>query len=85
MENWEINLFWSTWYAYVLFGALIFLNFIIAEVSNSYEIVKENIASLIYKERAGLIAEAEAIMLTRTKQANPHYFPKYIVVREIEV
>jgi len=33
-------LFWSTWVLMVIFSALIFLNFIIAEVSNSYFMVK---------------------------------------------
>jgi hypothetical protein len=36
-------LFWIIWVLMVLFSALIFLNFIIAEVSNSYQTVKENI------------------------------------------
>merc|ERR1719473_918343 len=48
-------LFWSVWVIMVLFSALIFLNFIIAEVSSSYNKVKRNIEALIYKERAGLI------------------------------
>jgi len=33
-------LFWATWVLMVIFSALIFLNFIIAEVSNSYNTVK---------------------------------------------
>jgi len=66
-EDWEQWMFWVAWYSYVIFGTLIFLNFIIAEVSNSYEIVKINLNQLIYKERAGLIAEVEAIMLDSTR------------------
>lgn len=54
-------LFWMIWVMMVLFSALIFLNFIIAEVSNSYQTVKVNIDALIYKERAGLVMEAEDI------------------------
>ena len=83
-KDWEQRMFWITWYSYVIFGTLIFLNFIIAEVSNSYEIVRENINQLIYKERAGLIAEVEAIMLDSTIENNPHFFPKYLVSREVE-
>lgn len=46
--HWELNakqhiLFWITWVIMVIFSSLIFLNFIIAEVSNSYANVKENI------------------------------------------
>ena len=58
----EHILFWIVWVIMVLFSSLIFLNFIIAEVSNSYEKVKENIDALIYKERAALINEAEDIL-----------------------
>ena len=55
-------MFWVVWVIMVIFSALIFLNFIIAEVSASYEKVKANIDALIYKERATLINEAEDIM-----------------------
>jgi hypothetical protein len=68
----------------VIFSSLIFLNFIIAEVSNSYAKVKVNIDSLIYKERAGLINEAEDIMSKKTKETNKIKFPRYIVVRDKE-
>ena len=74
----EHILFWIVWVIMVLFSALIFLNFIIAEVSSSYEKVKENIDELIYKERAALINEAEDIM---SDKKNLKKFPKYIVIR----
>uniref|UniRef100_A0A7S3ILI3 Ion transport domain-containing protein n=1 Tax=Strombidium inclinatum TaxID=197538 RepID=A0A7S3ILI3_9SPIT len=77
-------LFWITWVLMVIFSSLIFLNFIIAEVSNSYANVKVNIDALIYKERAGLINEAEDIMSANTKKTNKTKFPKYIVIRENE-
>ena len=48
-------LFWLIWVVTVVFSALIFLNFIIAEVSNSYNRINANIGALVYKERAGLI------------------------------
>ena len=51
----------------VVVALLVMLNFIIAEVSNSYEVVKENLEALIYKERAGLISEAEAVLPTSIK------------------
>lgn len=40
LEPAEHIMFWSSWVIMVLFSALIFLNFIIAEVSNSYATVK---------------------------------------------
>ena len=48
-------LFWTTWILMVIFSALIFLNFIIAEVSNSYNTVQTDIATRIYRERATMI------------------------------
>ena len=80
----EHNLFWVVWVIMVIFSALIFLNFIIAEVSSSYEAVKSNIDALIYKERAALINEAEDIMSSKTRQQDKIKFPKYIVIREME-
>jgi hypothetical protein len=77
-------LFWITWLIMVIFSSLIFLNFIIAEVSSSYNKVKQNIDSLIYKERAALISEVEDIKWKRTKTKNKRQFPKFIVVREQE-
>lgn len=77
-------IFWITWVVMVLFMMLIFLNFIIAEVSNSYQKVKDNIDSMIYKERAKLIAEAEDLMSESEKLTNKLNFPTYIVVRQLE-
>lgn len=59
-ESRDIHIvFWLVWLIMVVFSSLIFLNFIIAEVCNSYAVVSSNIDALIYKERAFLIAEAE--------------------------
>ena len=63
----ENALYWIIWLMVVVMTCIIFLNFIIAEVSNSYAGVKEHIDALIYKERAGLIEEAEDIMSKTTK------------------
>jgi hypothetical protein len=79
----EHYLFWFCWFFMTIFSLLIFLNFIIAEVSNSYQDVKDNIDFLIYKERAGLINEAEDI-LTDNILNNKIKFPRYMVSRQIE-
>jgi len=71
----------TVWIIAVIFSSLIFLNFIIAEVSASYEKVKEEIDALIYKERALLIAEAEDIIPKSVRQKNKEFFPEYIVIR----
>ena len=80
----EHMLFWIVWVIMVIFSALIFLNFIIAEVSSSYEQVSSNIEALIYKERAALINEAEDILSARTKEEDKEKFPKYIIIRQME-
>ena len=79
----EHILFWIVWVIMVIFSALIFLNFIIAEVSSSYEQVKANIDARIYQARAALINEAEDIMSAKAKK-DEHKFPKYIIVRRPE-
>lgn len=60
--DWIHYLFWFMWCTYVLFGNIIILNFIIAEVSNSYSKVKENIDQLVWKERAIMCTEIEDVM-----------------------
>ena len=79
------QLFWIVWVMMVIFSALIFLNFIIAEVSNSYAGVQRSISELIYKERAGLVMEAEDFIGEKQKHAQKDKFPQYIVIREQEV
>ena len=74
-------LFWIMFVISLIFSSLVFLNFIIAEVTNSYNTVNENIQSLIYKERAELIKEAEDIMFNTTKM-DKSLFPKFIIIRE---
>ena len=78
------NLFWLAWFIMVVLCSLVFLNFIIAEVCNSYQTVKDNIDSLIYKERAGLISEAEDIMTANAKR-HKYKFPKYLITREVDI
>jgi hypothetical protein len=81
LQHW---LFWAIWILMVLFSSLIFLNFIIAEVSNSYQTVKDDIDALIYKERAGLIDEVENITRDKTLKTDKKSFPKFVVIRETE-
>jgi len=75
-------LFWVIWFIVVVMTCIVFLNFIIAEVSASYEKVNEKVKGLIEQERAQLINEAEDMMLESQKQ-NPMIFPKYLITREV--
>ena len=59
------------WLAIFYLGCLIFSNFIIAEVLSTYETVKKDIDSLIYKERATMVAEVEEMFSEYYIQKNP--------------
>jgi len=56
---WEQIVYWVLWYIVVTITLIVFLNFIIAEVSASYQMVKDSIDVLCMKEKATLIQEAE--------------------------
>lgn len=79
----ENLLYWIIWLIVVIVTCIIFLNFIIAEASASYEKVKENLDAMTNKEKAKLIAEAET-MFFESKKDNLR-FPKYIVIRKAEI
>ena len=63
----ENALFWIIWLMVVVMTCIIFLNFIIAEASASYEKVKENLQSMINIEKSQLIGEAEGMIFKSTK------------------
>ena len=81
----EARLFWFVWLLAFMMGCLIFLNFIIAEVSDSYAKVKEDIDRLIYKERATMVKEVEDFLSEGYKIEKTMLFPKQgVVVREVD-
>lgn len=55
LEPMESSIYWFVWILIVVLTCIVFLNFIIAEVSASYEKVKERLDSLFLSERAKLI------------------------------
>jgi hypothetical protein len=55
----ENGIYWGIWLMVVCMTCIIFLNFIIAEASASYEKVKENLKSEINKEKSSMVGEAE--------------------------
>jgi hypothetical protein len=73
--------FWLTWGVIVLFMSIIFLNFIIAEASASYERVNELLHEVIERDKVGMINEAE-LMIPKHLKDNINY-PKYLIKREI--
>lgn len=62
---------------------IVFLNFIIAEVSGSYLKVKSRLNGMYLQERAQLIKESEDMIPKRLK-SDKQYFPKYLITREVE-
>lgn len=58
----EDKIYWFIWLLTFIMACLIFMNFIIAEVSNSYKKVKDNIDSYVYKERASMVKEVEQFL-----------------------
>lgn len=79
----EINfLWWLVWLLIVVVTNIIFLNFIIAEASASYETVKERLDEFILKERTDLINESEDMTPDFVK--SEYTFPKYIITRTID-
>jgi hypothetical protein len=79
LDDIENIVYWICWLLMVTITCIIFLNFIIAEASNSYANVMETLNAQILKERASLIKEAEEMLPRRVKNAT--MFPQYIVVR----
>jgi len=59
---------------------MVFMNFIIAVISESYEKIMQKLVSQTYHGKVELIAEREMHM-TQSDFDNSAYFPKYIVLR----
>lgn len=76
--------FWVVWVSLTILSFFIILNFIIAQVTNVYEKLSEEIDALNAKERASLIAESEGIMFRWNKTGMSTVDPRYIIVREKE-
>jgi|DEB0MinimDraft_12_1074336.scaffolds.fasta_scaffold139483_1 hypothetical protein len=75
-------MFWLIWLVTVVLTAIIFLNFIVAEASNSYTEVSEQLENYIQQQRADLAAEAEGLYPACLKSEKN--FPKYIIIRKVE-
>jgi len=78
----ENTLFWFVFLGIVLASCVVFLNFIIAEASASYELVKERLEAEKMKSRAELVSEAQFMMLKRSKTVE--LLPQYIIVRSAD-
>lgn len=79
LDDSENIIWWAIWLIMVVVCSIIFLNFVIAEASASYEKVKGNLNAQILKERACLIQEAENMIPVRF--ITTKISPQYIVIR----
>lgn len=79
----ENILYFIMWVVVVILTCIIFLNFIIAEASASYQKVVDDLEPLIYQSKAHLIKEAEQIMPDRFK--NEDLFPRFIIIRSVDM
>jgi len=81
------TLYFISWLLILTVFCIVFLNFIIAEVSNSYQNVKDSLETTILQERGTLINESEDMLRARFGQEIAtweHFFPKYLITRELD-
>lgn len=71
---------WTVWVIAVLILNVVFMNFIIAVISESYEKIMQKLVSQQFSGKVELIRERES-HITQEELKNPNYFPKYIVLR----
>lgn len=83
LNQYRTMVFWLIWVSIVFITCIIFLNFIIAEASASYERVSDNIDNFLLYQKVCLISESED-MLPKTYLKNKDKFPKYLIIREME-
>ncbi|CDW76701.1 UNKNOWN [Stylonychia lemnae] len=71
---------WIIWLIAVMTLNIVFMNFIIAVISESYERVMQKLVAESYKVKAHMIVEREQLF-TAEDHTNKEYFPNFIVVR----
>ena len=80
-ENW---VFWIMFFLILTFTNIIFLNFVIAEAGNSYSLVSLKLEQYILREKANLIDESETMIPKFLKDRFPQWYPKYLVIRQVD-
>jgi hypothetical protein len=68
----------------VVITSIIFLNFIVAEASNSYNIINKNLELYVRLSMADMISEVEGLMPQKLILKKIRWYPKYIVSRKVE-
>ncbi|CDW80874.1 UNKNOWN [Stylonychia lemnae] len=76
-----ISLSWIIWLIAVLILNIVFMNFIIAVISESYEKVMQKLVAQSYKVKANMIVERELLLTPQNEVERRFYFPEYIILR----
>ena len=71
---------WLLWFLILIIGNIVFMNFIIAVVSDSYESCMEKKLQLIYKAKLEMISECEDLM-PEWLFTKKNWFPRFIIIR----
>ena len=77
----EHRVFWIVWLGMTYFSATIFLTFVIAKVTDTYQTIKDDLQKHIQRDKCRLIYEAEHLPSLNKMETN---FPKLIIRREQE-
>ncbi|CDW83104.1 wd-40 repeat protein [Stylonychia lemnae] len=76
-----ITLSWTIWVIAVLILNIVFMNFIIAVISESYEKVMQKLVAQSYKVKANMIVERELLLNPMDEDERNFYYPQYIILR----
>ena len=82
LDDRENVMYWAIWLIIIVMTNVVFLNFIIAEACASYEKVSADLEAFVLKERSALIQESEEMTPERLKKDS--YYPKFLIIREME-
>ena len=81
MNGTEQRLFWCVWILMTFFSSIVFLTFVIARVTDSYQTILDDLGKIMYKEKCSLIFEAENLVADKKDAIK---FPTYIILRDLE-
>ena len=80
MEPDNHAMFWIVWFAISLVCQIFLLNFIIAELSNSYQVVMDNYDRLSWNQYSQLVSEADEMYPSCLRVPRTHN-PRYLIIR----
>ena len=72
---------WLLWFLILIIGNIVFMNFIIAVVSESYENCMQQKIQLIYSAKLEMIEECEDLMPEWLFVTKRDWFPRFIIIR----